>query len=282
VVSGISPPDPFVLRAFGASDNFAGISYKTTAGLTVRSPAINPALKTLVLITAGQSLWANTTPTAFVPTNSAVVDQMNIFDGAIYSIAGPLMGSTLNTGVGSPGYGNVSARVADTLVTNAKFDRVIIVSTAIGSTTASMWGDTTGDLYNRLPVVMARLASRGIVPGMTGVTFACVWGIGEQDNGNGTTQAAFAASASSFISTLQATGFNGRIFIPQETWNGGATSANVRAAQASLWGGSVFSGGDMDTLNNTNRADTTHWNDTGAAAATTIMYNAMHASGAPY
>jgi hypothetical protein len=37
-----------------------------------------------------------------------------------------------------------------------------------------------------------------------------------------------------------------------------------------------------DTLNATNRlADNTHLNDTGAAAAALLVYNAMHASGAP-
>lgn len=273
---GVSAPDPFMLRAFGASDNFAGISFKTTAGLTVRSPAINPALKTLVLITSGQSNWSNVNPSAYVPVNSTVVDQFNIFDGALYSIAGQLLGST------SAGSGNVSARVADTLVTNAKFDRVIIVSTAIGSTTASMWGDTTGDLYNRLGVAMARLASRGITPGMTGVTFACIWGIGESDNLNGTSQASFAASANGFIAALQATGFNGRIFIPLETWSGGVTSAAVRSGQSSLWGGVRFSGGDLDTLNNTYRSDTVHFNDTGAASVSSLMISAMAASGPPF
>lgn len=281
---GISLPDPMMLRAFGASDNFAGISYKTTNGLTIRSPVINPAIRTLVLLVPGQSQFANVQPTAFTPANAAVVDQMNIYDGAIYSIAGPLLGSSLNAAVvGSPGFGNLTARVADLVVTNGKFDRIIVVAMAIGSTTASMWGDTTGDLYNRTQVAMLRLASRGIVPGMPGLTFACIFGLGETDNANGTSQAAFAASAGGFASALFATGFNGRIFVPQESYIG-ATSAAVRAAQASLWNGTtIFSGGDLDTLTGANRqGDNIHFSDAGAAAAATLIYNAMHASGAPF
>lgn len=280
MITPASATDPYALRAFGASDNFSGLSWKDTNGLTLRSPAINPSIRTLIFITAGQSNWANITPTLYTPTNAGVVDQLNIYDGAIRNIAGPLLGSSYNAALGP---GNLSARVADLLVTNGKFDRVIIASSAIGSTTASMWGDATGDLHNRTRVAMLRLASRGIVPGMTGVTFACIFGIGEQDNVNGTTQAAFAASAGGFASALFATGFNGRIFIPQESYIG-ATSSGVRAAQVSLWNGStIFSGGDLDTLTGANRqADNTHFSDAGAAAAATLVYNAMHASGAPF
>jgi hypothetical protein len=282
MTSGFGPsPDPYVLRAFGASDNFAGISWKDTNGLSRRSSAINPALKTLVLISSGQSPWANVCPTLYLPVNAGVIDQMNIYDGELYSIGGPLLGSSY---VAALGPGNITARLADLLVTNGKFDRVIVVATAIGSTTASMWGDPTGDLYNRLEVAMARLASRGIVPGMPGVTFACIWGLGENDDAIGTSQAAFMASAGSFLSKLQGTGFKGRIFIPQESWIGGATSSVIQAAQAALVNGkNVFSGGNLDTLTAASRqADNTHWNDAGAASAATLVCNALHASGSPY
>jgi hypothetical protein len=275
------PPDPYELRAFGASDNFAGISWKDTNGLSRRSPAINPALKTLVLITSGQSLWANVCPTLYKPVNAGVIDQMNIYDGALYSIGGPLLGSSY---VAALGPGNITARLADLLVANGKFNRVIVVSTAIGSTTASMWGDATGDLYPRLQVAMARLASRGTVPGMPGVTFACIWGLGETDNHIGTSQAAFTASGKSFLLKLQSTGFTGRIFIPRESWILGAASNAIRAAQASLLNGTtVFPGGNFDSLNAASRqGDNTHWNDVGAAAAALLAYDAMHATGSPF
>ncbi|MCW2218304.1 hypothetical protein M2232_001836 [Bradyrhizobium japonicum] len=38
-----------------------------------------------------------------------------------------------------------------------------------------------GPLSNRIPATTACLATRGIVPGMTGVTFAFLWGLGESD-----------------------------------------------------------------------------------------------------
>lgn len=279
MVGGISAPDPYVLRAFGASDNFTGVSYKETAGLAVRSPTINPSIKTGVMLVTGQSIGANTLPTLYTPVNAGVVDQMNIFDGQIYSIGGPILGATRNVSVGGPG--NLSARVADLLVTNGKFDRVIIACMAVGSTTASMWGDVNNEVYLRTQVMMARLAARGIIPGMTGVTFFCLHLLGETDCANGTLQAPFAASSTGFLSKLYSTGFNGRCFLTQETLQGGVTSAPIRAAQASLWGGLVCDGGDLDPLT-IRQADGVHMTDATAASAATIIVGKMNASGAPF
>lgn len=269
---GFSPPDPFILTEMPT-----GPAYRDTNGKTVRSLVINPAVKTLVLITAGQSNWESTNPTLYTPANSTVVDNFNIYDGAAYSIAGPLLGTT-----SSPlGAGNLGARVADLLITNGKFDRVILVPIAIGSTSVSDWG--TGNLKDRVGVAMRRLAARGITPATTGVTFSLIWGQGENDTLAGTLQAAYTSSLNSFVSNAQAAGMSGRIFVTLESWNAGSTSSAVRAAQAAVVTGSVFQGGDMDTLNATNRqADNTHLNDTGAAAMATLQYNAMHASGAPF
>lgn len=275
-----SPSDPFILRAFGASDNFAGISYKTTAGLTVRSPVINPSLKTLVLIITGQSLTCNTVPTYYAPTNTSVIDNANIYDGALYSIGGPLLGNTFVPTLSPLAFGNLSARLADKLVPT--FDRIILMPIAIGSTAVADWA--TGDLANRFQVAMARLASRGIVPGMAGVTFATVFSLGAQDQANGTSQAAWTASFNIFKANILATGFNGRIFVTQESWNATSTYAPVRAAQAAAVDNiTVFSAGDMDTLiDATNRQANAHFTDVGADNASTLIFNAMHASGAPF
>lgn len=271
---GISLPDPFVLPDM---TNGGLVTFRQPAGLTVRSPAINPAKKTLIYLVGGQSLSANTCPSAYVPANSTVVDQFSIFDGATYSVAGPLLGATLNPATGSPGFGNIGARIADTLVTNGKFDRVIIVATSIGATSMADWA--VGIHSTRLAVAMARLASRGITPGMTGVTFACLFDLGEQDWALGTSQAAFTASGNTVISNLQATGFNGRIFIPLESHTA-ATSNAVRSGEAALVSGNVFAGGDFDAI--TGRADGTHFSDVGAADAAARVITAMGASGAPF
>lgn len=212
--------------------------------------------------------------------NDSKIDVLNVYDGAIYN-----MGSDALVGCdrfqGDSRKGNLIPRVADTLITNGKFDRVILVPLAISGTSANDWAN--GVLSNRIPVAMARLSARGITTSSTGVTFCIEWGLGETDNIIGTSQANFQTWTTTVRTNAVAAGFSGRFFVPQETWNAGSTSATIRAAQAALVDNTnFFSGGDLDTLNNASRQDTTHFSDAGAASAATLIYNAMHASGAPY
>jgi hypothetical protein len=264
---GAASPDPYLISS-------SGNSFRQTAGLTVRSAAINPAKKTLVLITSGQSLLANVVPSAAVPTNSSVIDQMNIHDGALYSISDQLLGaSSFLTNLG-----NASTRIADKLVPT--FDRVIIVAISIGSTSAADWS-RTGIYGTRGPVTLRRLAARGITASTPGVTFACIFAIGNTDFGNGTSGATFSAGVTDFMSAMLAEGFSGRFFIPTESASG-QTSNAIRTAQAALWNGStVFSGGDFDSATIATY-DGTHPSDAGAATMATIAYNAIAASGSPY
>lgn len=246
---------------------------------TLRDQTINPALKTLVLITAGQSNWQNVTPTLFTPVNSSVVDGFSVYDGGSRSITTAMCGTQLGSAPQGPG--NIAARVADLFVTNAIFNRVVVAPVAIGGTTMAQWSTVT--LYNRVCQVISRLASRGMTPATTGVTFAFFFGQGESDPG--TSQSAYNASFVSMFNSLQACGLIGfRSFVAVETWNAGVVNVNVQNAQIAFVNGTtIFSGGNLDTLNATNRnADNIHFNDTGAAAAATIVYNAIHASGAPF
>jgi hypothetical protein len=271
-LSGYVPPDPFILTETTSP------GYYDIKGCALRSSAINPALKTCVLFTAGQSNFSSVQPTLFAPVNSTVVDNFNVYDGAIYSIAGPLLGAW--TGVGGPG--NVSTRFADLLVTNGKFDRVILVPLAIGSASMADW--TTGLLAFRTTVAMRRLLARGITPSTPGVSFAFVWGQGETDNIGGTTQAVYTAGLNALIAATNAAGFVGRYFICQMTYWEATTSAAVRAAQLAIANGTtIFTGGDIDTLTSASRqGDNIHLSDGGAGSAATLIYNAMHASGAPF
>lgn len=274
-----SPPDPFLLQENAGSN--AG--FNNPNGFASRSQAINTGLKNLVLITAGQSNICSVNPSLYTPTSSSVIDNFSIYDGGSYAISGPLLGCTYGSGLGSGG--NISARVAQLFVTNAIFDRVIIVPVALGGTTAADWA--VGNCSLRIPVAMKRLASRGITPATTGVTFALLWSQGEQDGINGTSSASYQASMATVLSNAQAAGFSGRAFICTQTLAANTTSATIQAAQAAVvtndpthW----FAGGNSDSLTTaTNRqADGTHLNDTGAASDATLKYNAMHATGAPF
>lgn len=283
----INSIDPFPLGESLRSDiaYASNAGYQATGGKTARSVEINTGIKNLVLIVAGQSNYQNVAPSAYTPTNASAIDNFNVYDGGMYAAADPLlgaswMGTTLG-GVGSnPSPGNIGTRVADLLITNGKFDRVILVPVAVGGTSVDMWA--TGIVSNRITTAMARLESRGITPGMTNVTFAVIWGQGESDSG--TSQADYTSRLNTVISNAAAAGFSGRWFINKQTWLAGSTNATVQAAQDAIPNGStIFAGANADSLNAMNRyADNTHFNDTGMAALATLVYNAMHASGAPY
>ena len=134
---------------------------------------------------------------------------------------------------------------------------------------------------------MRRLAARGITPATTGVTFALAWDLGPTDGVNGTSQAAWTASFNTFYANCVAVGFSGRTFVNLSTYYVGTTYPAIRAAQVAVCNGTtIFQGGDGDTLIGTsvNRqvVDGEHFTDGGAASFATLIYNAMHASGAPY
>jgi hypothetical protein len=219
---------------------------------------------------------ANIVPTRVAPTNSTVVDQINIYDGAIYSVSGALLGATNDDLT----HGSLPPQVADKLITGGQFDRVILVGCAVSTTTAAL--HATGSLKDRIPVAMRRLSARGITPSTTGVTFAIWWGQGESDHG--TSSASYQASLNTIRSNAVSAGFSGRFFVCKQTILSGSTDATIQGAQTGLVDNVNFwSGGDMDALTGANRqGDNTHWSDTGAPNAATAVYNAMHASGAPF
>lgn len=270
-----SKPDPYILRAPGSAVDLQ----LGTAARSLRLDAIDTAVKTLILISAGQSLRANCCGTQYTPTNASKIDNFNVNDGAAYDCSGPLLGCTN----GSTGPGNIMPRVADLLITNNRFARVIIAPLAIGGSAISEWQDG-GAYADRVPVAMRRLAARGITPDVTGVTFCIEWGQGETDGLNGTSQAAYTASFNSFLAKAIAGGFSGRVFVAHESYYVGTTYSAITNAQAAVVDSvTVFAGGNLDTIPSGSRAaDNLHLNDTGAASAATLIYNAMWDSGDPF
>lgn len=277
----ISAPDPYlfgyVARGDGVNNNQG---YMDPSSKTVRSISLNTGIRNLVLLTSGQSNMASVAPTAYTPSNPTVLDNFNVFNGLNYAAADPMLGSTWHSTLGS---GGVSLRVADLLVTNGKFDRVFIVPIASGGTSIAHHR-IGGILHGNPTAAMARLNSKGLTPGTTGLTFAFLWGQGESDTTGATSQATYQAGLGEVLTALYATGFNGRSFINLQSWVSGSTSTNVRNAQAAVVNGTtIFAGADADSLTAASRqADNTHFNDAGMASLATLIYNAMHATGAPY
>jgi carbohydrate esterase-like sialic acid-specific acetylesterase len=284
----VSKPDPFVIGVAERGDvvnednGNADIS-----GKTVRSRTINTGIKNLVLLVFGQSNCTSIAATAFTPVNGTVLDNFNILDGQMYAASDPLLGQSIATPTGTFGPGGIAIRVGDTLITNGKFDRVILVTFCIGGTGVATWSypiATGQPLGNNPTAAMARLAQAGITPGMTGVTFAAIWMQGESDHG--TSQVAYTNAFATISTQLFATPFNGRLFINKQTWLSGAVDTNVQNAQIAIPNSTTpgtWAGANADSLGAGSRqADNTHFTAAGLASLSTLIVAAMNASGAPF
>lgn len=262
----------------------AGLAPNTNvSGKTVRSADIDPTKKTLVLISAGQSLVSDAVPTNYTPSNPTKLDNFDPTTGQLYAAADPLLGTTLQAA--GPGVANLNLRLADTFVTNAVFDRVIIVPIAVASTSISQWSGSAapGPLYRNIQSAALKLAARGITPSTTGVTFAVNWNQGESDTQNGTSQAAYTAAFNALKAAVDPYLPSVRWFVSKESILNGTASSAVQAAQAAVVdNATVFAGADMDSLLPAHRIDGTHLNDAGAAQAAFLLYTAMRASGSPF
>lgn len=277
--------DPFQVGEYliGNGSWWNNHGYTDTSAKTRRNQTINTGIKNLILIIAGQSLMGAESPTAYTPTNSTAIDQLNIYDGAVYAMSDPPLGSTyVLSSLSGSGAGSIGGRVADQFVSASVFARVVLVPVAVGASLVAQWG-TGGALSTRICVALARLNAIGFTA-QTNVTVGILWGQGEADNTAGTSQANYTTSLNQVIANAQSCGFSGRFFVNKETWSGGAVLSGVQTAQAAVVNSStVWAGANMDSLTATSRlTDNTHLNDAGMASAATLIYNAMVASGAPY
>lgn len=251
--------------------------------LSGNGQTVNPAVRNLILIVAGQSNVGNVTPSTYTPSNPTKLDQLSVYDGAIRVASDPLIGC-----FGALALGNPYLRVADTLVTNNKFDRVILVPIGIGGTMVADHAPG-GFLQDLFPVAMRRIAANGIVAGAN-VTIAAIWGQGEYDSLNGTTQVAYTNSLNAYIAASRSAGFSGIWFINVETlWT--TTSAPVQAAQAAVvnHGAGVWACANADALVGPTtcggvdcRSDGVHWSNAGGVFIAAAVVTAMGLAGTPF
>lgn len=287
--SGASQPDPFILPSIAAS---LLPPYLDTKPLAQRSFVLNPTKRTLVLISAGQSNTINILPTATLPTNYTVIDNLNIYDGNLYSVSDrPLLGTQDATASTTAGHGGaVTTLVADLLISNNRFDRVILVPIAVSGSDIGSWA--VGAYATRINVALAWLQRRGLVAGTPGLSFGFTWMQGQADKSVFATQAYYQARWAILKANMVARGFVGRFFPCVDTrsspgLDGGGlplpstTSAAIQAAQLAICDNiTVWTGGNMDQLGDVPyRQDNTHYSDLGGGNAAFIHYTAIRNTG---
>jgi len=277
----LSAPDPG--NIFFEKGNLANsLPYSVVTGKSSRALSINPSEDTLIMICAGQSLATNSITDTFTPTNGSKLDNLAWYDGTNWAATTPLLGTSWGGTVGTSV--NFNHKIADGIISNGKFDRVIIVAVALPGTPISyhitdyIGGEPAG-YYRMIQAAAKKLAAQGVRPGTPGVKFLLKWNQGESDTQQFTTQSAYTA----YFNTLMALCAIDLPGVPwmvaKETRYLGVNSGAVQAAQLALVNGTtIFAGENMDSIGSSGRiGDDTHLNATGGGLAATMGIAAITA-----
>ncbi len=248
--------DPYIITEFPVQ--IAGLS--NAAGRTQESPVIGAG--TAIIVTLGQSNIANNALGTYTVTNSTA-QNMSVYDGGIYLCADPVLGPS-GPG-GTSGSSSPNCAIADELITNGVYSRVIMVPIAINGTLAADWNGAS--LASRITVAMRRLSVLGVMP-----TYI-LWHQGEQDNFAGTSGPAYTASVQAVATQFRNLGYTGPFFVATETYDGVGNSATIQTAQANAVSSPlhIVAGADWDSLTGgTNRQAGPHLTQVGSAAAAAL------------
>jgi hypothetical protein len=255
---GVAPSNIYAIND-NVSDQAGGGSipgFQNIAGYTPVSGTITGS--TFVLVAIGQSIGTNRAPTPYTPVN-ALVQNLNPYDGLIYTAKDPLLGPN-NTG------GNYNTRLADKLITDGKFPRVIIVPVPIGGTSVLDW-TPAGVMNQRLRAACLWIRSYGWI-GNANVKFGVIYDQGQADVTLGTGSALWQSRYAQVKASFVALGCYFDWFVPIDTMITNVTDPTIQAAQAAVVGGRTFAAWNTDSLTGgTNRqADGIHLSDVGSAS----------------
>ncbi|MDI1264039.1 MAG: sialate O-acetylesterase [bacterium] len=244
--------------------------YTDTSGKTSVSCSITGGQSTLVLLVVSQSIPANSAPTAYTPSN-ATAHALSVIDGNCYRATDPLLGGTGQPPSGATFGGSYVSKLADKIITDGKYQRVIVVVSSIGGTSAADWAPT-GPWNAHLRTALLRIRQKAYV-GNADVTYRVLYDQGTTDAVNGTSQANWQASFQQIVGTINGFGLGApKICVSIDTMATNATNATIQAAQQAVVDNvQIFQAGNLDTLTGGNRqADGTHLSDTGTTNAAAL------------
>ena len=156
--------------------------------------------RTGVLLAIGQSNSANHAEKLIITKFPSKV--LNYFDGKCYIAGSPLLGAT-----GSEG--EFLTMLADKLIENKTYDKVIIISSGIGGTPISRW-QKDGDLNEMLLDTLTKLSQDFNVTDI-------IWHQGESDYINSTSSKVYISSFQSLQASLANIGIVAPYFISVST-----------------------------------------------------------------
>jgi lysophospholipase L1-like esterase len=255
------PSDPTILRGF-----------KNTDGRTLSVQGLTAGQTTGVILCIGQSndAGANYGQGSYSIVNTGKIDNLNLYDGAVYTAASPLLG-----GGGIETSWGIEA--ADLLVTAGWRQRVILANVSMSSTPVSDWLNTSppGQHYHRIVAMNSRLNAKGLTPTVAFIT------IGESDAVAGTSQADMTSRLNSLVSIIRGFWPSVPIMMSKTSYYQGVTVAGITAAQQAVISGgtSIYLASTTDNYTAASRdVDDIHFNTSGMTSVATDFKNAVVAN----
>lgn len=248
-----SAPDPHMLRSFVGTN----VITTNTDGRVLRHPGPIAGERLATPLLFGQSQVVNSVNEFYAPVHGDRIENVNIYDGAIYAAEEPLLGCGEQTTIANRG--NMGLRFADQLISGDYYDRVRLVPFAIGAETIAEW-IPGGSRHHRIGVTASRLNALGLSPTMI------IFHLGESDNIHNTTYAQWVERWGVLESVLRS--YWPRpipIFVCQTSWIQGGTAAAITAAQAAVVDPArdVYAGANTDLIGSVHRYDNTHFKASG-------------------
>lgn len=247
--------------------------FKDVGGRTLSVQGVTAGETTGVIVAIGQSNGlANYGTGSYSATNASKIDQLNLYDGAIYRAASPMLGAggtKTNWGI----------EAADLLISAGWRQRVILASVAMSSTPIADWINTTppGIHYHRLVALKSRLSAKGLTPTVAWIV------IGESDAVAGTTQATIESRLNSLVSSVRGFWPGIPILLSKTSYYEGTTYSAVTAAQQAVIDAdaNIWLGSNTDAYTGTatyRSADNIHFKSGGMTAVATDFKNATVAN----
>lgn len=237
-----------------------------------------------VFVTLGQSRISNisaTGATVYTPTHTTNVININPYDGFLYQLTSPILGTTYVPTVPAENI-DWHGRLGDDLITDGwhSATKIAFLPLAIGGAAIDNWDPNGVD-----PVYASRIAAAcALLNDLAIDPIAWLMQIGTTDSIAGTSQSAFAASMRSVIAYQRS--FVGRSsdkwFIAKDTING--TSNNVSTAIQAAVDDVVadagnYAGPDFDAaFTYPTYSDGSHFTDAGNSAAAAAWENSIVAA----
>jgi hypothetical protein len=218
--------------------------------------------RSVVIVTVGQSLMANTGDPkgSYVPAAGAF--NFNWMDKNCYVARDPLLG-TVKAGA------NQATRLADLLVAQSIYDSVMLVPLAHGGTFIKEWAPG-GDMHLRLIDGLEAVRMAGLMPDMI------LWEQGEAEAGNPPQPPSRQKWIDDFVAmarSIRTGGVLAPIYVARSTICRNAGSEVIRSAQAAVVNGvDVLTGPDIDTISIADRWDGCHLGITGLERAAHLWF----------